>query len=68
MKNLQNLSNLQKLSKEELKSINGGGIGSTCEPWPLCEGEEKTLIGTNSCGWYIYQTSGKGRCMEYGLS
>jgi len=61
------MKNFRKLSKEELKSINAG-TGTPCVTYPLCEDEQKTFITINSCGWYIYQTSGKGHCMEYGLS
>ena len=65
MKNLEKLSN-QRLSKEELKSINAGT--PTCEPYPLCNGQEATFHTINSCGWYIYKISGKNFCMEYGAS
>ncbi|SNR53364.1 hypothetical protein [Flavobacterium sp. ov086] len=64
MKNLQKLST-QKLSKEELKSINAGGNGAPCYPWPLCNGQEVTFY-TQSCDWYLYKTSTGSICMEYG--
>ncbi|MFG4004341.1 hypothetical protein ACHRV1_03425 [Flavobacterium aquidurense] len=64
MKNLQNLSKLQKLSKEELKSIDGGN-GRPCEPWPLCKGQEASFYAVNSCGWYLYKTANGSTCMEY---
>ncbi|QGK76555.1 hypothetical protein [Flavobacterium sp. SLB02] len=63
MKNLQNLSNLQKLSKEELKSINGGAV--KCVPYPICAGNEVSYIGRNICGWYLYKTASDSICMEY---
>jgi len=65
MKNFQTLSKLQKLSKEELKSINGG-TGTPCTPWQLCNGQEATFYTINSCGWYLYKTPTGSICMEYG--
>ncbi|KIQ19981.1 hypothetical protein Q1W71_15730 [Flavobacterium pectinovorum] len=64
MKNLQKLST-QKLSKEELKSINAGN-NAPCIPWPLCNGQEATFYVINSCGWYLYKTPTGSTCMEYG--
>ncbi|RKR10587.1 hypothetical protein C8C83_2263 [Flavobacterium sp. 90] len=65
MKKLQELSKSQKLSKEELKSINAGN-GTPCIPWPLCNGQEATFETINSCGWYLYRTASNSICMEYG--
>lgn len=58
------MKNFQKLSKEELKSINAGG-GRLCEPWPLCKGQEASFYEINSCGWYLYKTATGSTCMEY---
>ncbi|MFH6949586.1 bacteriocin [Flavobacterium sp. FlaQc-51] len=57
------MKNFQKLSKEELKSINGGT--GNCATYPLCGSEEVTYYGRNSCGWYLYKTSTNSICMEY---
>ena len=65
MKNLEKLSKLQKLSKEELKSINGGAVN--CVPYPLCAGNEVSYYGRNLCGWYLYRTATSSICMEYAL-
>jgi hypothetical protein len=62
MKSLEKLSN-QKLSKEELKSINAGT--PTCVPYPLCNGDEVSFYGRNICGWYLYRTATNSICMEY---
>lgn len=64
-KNLSFIKNSEKLSKEELKSINGG---ADCIPFPLCNGQEVTFYTINSCGWYLYKTATNSTCMEYGLS
>ena len=70
MKNQKNkkpfMKNFQKLTKEELKSINAGT--GKCIAYPLCNGEQVTPIGQNSCGWYLYKTASNSTCMEYGLS
>ncbi|PIF31729.1 hypothetical protein CLU81_2235 [Flavobacterium sp. 9] len=63
MKNLEKLSELQKLSKEELKSINAGAVN--CVPYPLCGGDEVSYYGRNICGWYLYKTASGSICMEY---
>ncbi|MBF4486192.1 bacteriocin [Flavobacterium sp. CSZ] len=54
---------MQKLSKEELKSINGGAV--KCVPYPICAGNEVSYIGRNICGWYLYKTASDSICMEY---
>ncbi len=60
------MKKFQKLSKEELKSINAGT--GDCVPYPLCNGEQVTYYTQNSCGWYLYKTAANRICMEYGLS
>ncbi|KUJ60610.1 hypothetical protein AR687_16395 [Flavobacteriaceae bacterium CRH] len=65
MKNFQALTKSEKLSKEELKSINAGAV--ICVPYPLCNGDEVSYYGRNVCGWYLYRTATNSICMEYNL-
>ncbi|MCC9017482.1 MULTISPECIES: hypothetical protein [Flavobacterium] len=61
------MKNFEKLTKEELKSINAGGTSTIeCVPYPMCNGEEiYPSIGQNRCGWILYKTAVGSICMEY---